>query len=735
MKFINRRSILGGIRNAGPQHCNRPCPSIGTAAKTGRDGVMSEQIENPRAASGGMSDVLREQLHRREEVCCKLEALPQSAAEDYPAQLEALRTEWKSLPEIPPEYAEILDKRFAAAEKAAENGAAEAEQRRRAHLAKINESAELHQKLDALLAAGELVTPAEVEALGKKWEACTAGLTPEESASEAFLAKFIPLRERMEAEQAAENARSEVVAKLTEELIALTAGEDMNLLKERKTAIETEYASLEKVAKAAADKYNDAHRKAAAKLAQHYETLDLARWESFTLKQDLCNELDRLVELPEAELPKAARRLQELREKWKQLGAVPKAKADEINPRYLEATRKLQHRVDEYYAHLRQQHKQAAAAKQELCEKAAALADSTEWNATAAAFKELQAAWKAIPGAGAQEKALFTAFRASADKFFNARSAWFDERNAKFEAIAETKRKLIAEAEQLAGESGESPAAVQRARQLRSEFMAAGRAGRAEQELSEKFNAALDKFFSGRREVFAGREEQSKKLIAEIDELAAHITDAAAADSRYRAIRRELKELGCRKTFQQEIKAGEKFEAAITSARTRVLADKLTLAKDIARSLASAWDEVKAGTPLEEGRLAIEHLDRFPKLAAAAALIGQAAAGDEKAKEKLAKSFENTAAERKRIIAELEKLVGIESKEEPKPAADDALALAAELTAAIAGNFAVSSAHESRPKSADPKQLLSEFTNAGLLESDALEASFERFDNAYSKIR
>ena len=148
---------------------------------------MSEQIENPRAASGGMSDTLREQLHQREEVCCKLEALPQSATEDYPARLEELRTEWQNLPEIPPEYAEILDKRFAAAVKNAEEGAAAVEQRRREHLAKINESVELHQKLDALLAAGELVTPAEVEALGKKWEACTAGLTPEESASEAFL--------------------------------------------------------------------------------------------------------------------------------------------------------------------------------------------------------------------------------------------------------------------------------------------------------------------------------------------------------------------------------------------------------------------------------------------------------------------------------------------------------------------------------------------------------------------
>ena len=702
---------------------------------------MSEQIENPqtdRAALGGMSGELREHLHRHEEVCRKLEELPASATEDYPAELQALRSAWSELPEVPPEYAEILDKRFLAAAEAAEKAAAEAAERQRKHLAKIRESAELHLELDKLIAAGELVVPAEVAALEKKWTEITCGLSEEESAAAAFLEKFAPLKERMAAEEAADQARSEAAAKLTEELVALTAGEDMDLLKDRKAAIETEYAAIGKVAKAAADRYNDAHRKAAAKLAQHYETLDLARWESFTLKQDLCNELDRLFELPESELPKAAKHLQELRDKWKQLGAVPKSKADEINPRYLEATRKLQHRVDEYYANLRQQHRQAAAAKQELCDKAVALAESTEWNATAAAFKELQAAWKAIPGAGAQEKALFAAFRASADKFFNARSAWFDERNAKFEGIAELKQKLLAEAEQLAAQqSGESPDAVQRAKQLRAEFMAAGRAGRIENELFDKFNAALDKFFSGRREAFAGREEQARKLVAEIDALTADPGDAAAAESRYRAIRRELRELGCRKTFQSEIKAGDRFEAALAAARGRQLTDKLTLSKTVARALAAAWADAKANGTLEEGKLAIENLDRFPKLASAAKLIGEAASGDEKAKEKLAKAFDNAAEERGRITAELEKLVGIESKEEPAAsAANDAMSLAAELTAAIAGNFAASSARaEAREKTLDPKQLLAEFASAGLLEADALEAAFERFDNAYAKVR
>lgn len=700
---------------------------------------MSEQIGNSqgdRAASGGMSDELRTHLHRREEVCRKLEVLSAATAEEDPSEISLLEAEWINLPEVPPEYAEILDKRFAATLKSAKAAASEMEARHRLRLSKINESAALHLELDKLIAAGEFVLPSEVDALGKKWAACTDGLTAEESAEEAFMVKFRPLQERMKEEVAAENARSEAAVKLAGELTALTAGEDMNLLKERKAAIEAEYAAIGKVPKSAADQYHDAHRKAAAKLAQHYETLDLARWESYTLKQDLCNELDQLAEMPDAELPKAARLLQDLRKKWKQLGAVPKAKAEEINPRYLEAVCKLQHRVDEYYENRRKQCRQAAVAKQDLCEKAAALADSIEWNATTAAFKELQAAWKAIPSAGTQEKALFTAFRASADRFFNARNAWFDERNARFERIAEIKRGLLAEAEQLTGQPVDSPEAVQRAKQLRREYLAAGRAGRAEQELSEKFDAAMDKFFSARREVFSKREKQAEMLVNEIDALTADLTDPSAADARYRAIRRELRDLGCRKTCRDEIKAGERFETALASSRAQLLLSKLALAKSVARALASAWECVKSGAGLEAGRLAIEGLEHFPKLSVAAQLIGQAATGDERAKEKLEKAFVSAMREHKRICSQLENLVGIEPAAAGNPVPDDALSLAAELTAAIADNFAASNTRSgARNKLADPKQLLSEFADAGLLEEADLEDSFARFERAYAKLR
>ncbi len=692
---------------------------------------MSEQIENPRnehASAGGISPQLRELLHRHEQLCAELEQLPQSTAGDYAAELARLSEAFRALPELPPEYAEILNRRFSDAVEAANRAAEAALARRKLLEERCEIAAKLSTELDRLAAAGDLLTLSEVQNLERRWSECVKEIPAGMIDLDSFAARLAPLREKLEAEAAAEAVRSEQVLKLAAELAELTAGENMDLLRDRKAAIETEFAAIERVPKAAFDRYNEAHRKAATKLAQHYETLDLARWESYTHKLDLCAELDKLAIVPDADLPKAARLLREIREKWKALGAVPKVKSDEINPRYLELTRALQHRVDEYFAGQRQLHKQAAADKQALVEKAAALADSTEWNATAAAIKELQAQWKAVPHAGAAEKGLFTAFRAAADRFFNARSAYFEERNKYYDGIAERKLALIAEAEALGDHSGE---AVRRAKQLRADFQAAGPAGRREPELSGRFNTALDKFFSGRREEFAGREKRSRELVAEIEAFAADFREPGAVEARVREIRSELRELACRSTYELEQKAFDKLDRAAGAARRRVLSDKLSLFKQAARAAAPLLDRCNAGEVVAAEEIEIEHAALFPKLNSALQLIPAASAGDGKAKERLEKLLHQAAKEHDRICSALEKLVGVEPVAEKK---DDAASLAAELAAAIAGNFAAGAA-KAQEKAVDPKQLLAEYLNAGLLDSAALEASFERFDRAGGQLR
>ena len=195
-------------------------------------------------------------------------------------------------------------------------------------------------------------------------------------------------------------------------------------------------------------------------------------------------------------------------------------------------------------------------------------------------------------------------------------------------------------------------------------------------------------------------------------------------------IRAELRELACRNTFDAEKKALAKFETALGAARSRVLCDKLSLVKSVARPLAEAWQKLKAGESVDPALLEIDHLDRFHRLHTAAELIRAAAGGDAKALKKLTRLEAAAQEEHDRINAALEKLAGIT----PAGEAAEPLSLAAELEAAIAGNFARSSA-AAEAKPADPGQLQNEYLNAGLLAPEALEESFRRFDAACAKLR
>ncbi|MDD3886524.1 MAG: DUF349 domain-containing protein [Victivallaceae bacterium] len=399
-------------------------------------------MEQNISTTGGISAALRDQLHECENVCERLEKLAagSTSVEDYPGAVKSLCDEFEAKCTLPPEYAEILRRRFDEAKEAAKIGELAAANAKREAASRLDECAALSRELDQLIAAGDLVTLGEVRKLESRWVERLKAVDPVLADAAGFESRLAPLRARLEAEEAVENQKVDQVNALTARLEALMTVEDVNAAQEAKKAIEAEFAAIDLPPKRAVDAYRASLHKVASKIGQFYETLDLARWESFTLKGDLCAELEKLVEAVEADLPAAAKRLRELREKWKTLGSVPRAHNEEINARYLEASRKLQHRIDEYYADARQKHREAAEAKKALCEQAAALAGSTDWGSSAAAFKELQAKWKDLPGAGSAEKALFTAFRASADQFFNARKAHFDERNAKFDAMPSARR-------------------------------------------------------------------------------------------------------------------------------------------------------------------------------------------------------------------------------------------------------------------------------------------------------
>ena len=648
-----------------------------------------------------ISEELRSVLHGKEKICADLAALAErSDVSDYAGAIAALCAEYANSGVIPQEYSEVLDKRFSEALEVAKKGAEAFEKRQQ-------QRAGLAAETEQLLAAGDLVTLNEISALEKR----IADLNGDAE----LLTKLAPVKERLLAEAEAERAAVEAVTALTEELIALTAQEDISSLHDRKPEIEKAFAAITKAPRSVISRYQEAHRKAATRLAQHYETLDLARWESYTLKLDICNELEKLNETPAAELGGISKKLNDLREKWKQLGSVPKEKNDEINPRYLDLTRKLQHRIDEYFANKRQLQKLAATEKQKICDEVEALADSTEWNNTAAKFRAFQEQWKTLERAGAQEAALFARFRAAADKFFTARKAALDERDRIVKAAVARKKELITEAQNLTD--------VRRAKQLREEYRNSGSAGRKEPELFKEFNAAMDKFFAGRREEINAKEARARELIAEVETLCANPQDAL---TRTREIKDELRNISCRETRFDEQKVWQKFEAALAKVREAERQKRIAASGDAVQELAALYSKFLAGETIELPEDGI--WSAFPKLQSFATLLAAAVAGDAKAAEKLAKQSAAALAEREAICAKLEKLAGNKSDD----SANEPLSLAMELEVAMMGNFGKSSAKSAMPVE-DPKVLAADFAACGIVPAEKLAGLQARVDAA-SKI-
>lgn len=642
---------------------------------------------------------LRECLHKKEDICSALENLANGNSGNYQDEINRLSEEYHAAGSVPPEFAELLDKRFAEAVQSAKNGEV-------LFLERQQRIAKLDAEVDSLIAADELATLPEVA----KLEKLISDLAPQSG----LLERLAPLKSRLEAEDAAVKAAENAVNALADELETLTAQDDITLLHERKPALEAAFAELANIPRKAAQRYQDAHRKASIKIAQHYETLDLARWESYTRKLDLCTELEKLLAVPESGMSEASKKLNEIREQWKNLGSVPKEKSEEINPRYLELTRQLQHKVDEFFARKRQTQKLAAAEKEKLISAAEALADSTEWKSTAEKMRDLQAQWKLLPRTGSSENELFQRFHTAADKFFTARKAALDARDKRFQELENRKRALVTEAENLTD--------TRKARQLREDFRAVGFCGKNDQALYAQFNAAMDKFFNARREENASKNEEAKALIAEIITLTA---TPAESLPRIREIREKLRSLSCRDTRKDEQAALNEFDTALNAQRKAEQLKREENSDAIALTLAAALDAWHAGETPELP--APETLSGYNKFQTFAAALAAAISGDAKAAEKVEKLVAAARAERERICAGLEKLAGSEN-EKSSP-----LDLAQELQFAMLGNFG-KSASETSARATDPQQLCSEFANSGIVPQQELNEFLTRFNAAKSII-
>ena len=225
------------------------------------------------------------------------------------------------------------------------------------------------------------------------------------------------------------------------------------------------------------------------------EADDWKRFANASIQEQLCVKMEALkaVDDPEA----ISRTVRELQQQWREAADVPRAQADALWRRFKTAHDEVWSRCEAYFAAQAQERADNLAKKLALCEKAEALAGSTQWIQTAEEIKTLQAEWKTIgPVSRGKEKTIWDRFRAACDRFFTRRHEDLAERKVVWAQNLAKKDALCVRAEALA-ESTDWDQAAAEIKKLQAEWRTIGPVKKSKSEaVWNRFRAACDRFFA-----------------------------------------------------------------------------------------------------------------------------------------------------------------------------------------------------------------------------------------------
>lgn len=166
------------------------------------------------------------------------------------------------------------------------------------------------------------------------------------------------------------------------------------------------------------------------------------------LKEDIAAEAEQIA--AGTDWRNGANRLRDLLERWKALPRLDRAADDALWRRFSSARTTYTRHRKQHFGELNEKREVARGVKEQLATEAESLADSTEWGATAARFRDLMRQWKAAgPAPKDVDDQLWGRFRGAQDTFFSARDAANARLDEEFAENEKVKERLLEEAERL----------------------------------------------------------------------------------------------------------------------------------------------------------------------------------------------------------------------------------------------------------------------------------------------
>jgi hypothetical protein len=198
--------------------------------------------------------------------------------------------------------------------------------------------------------------------------------------------------------------------------------------------------------------------------------------ENFEAKSALCEKVETIAQTEikdSTDWNALTKEIENIQKEWKKIGFASKKENQKVYDRFRAACDDFFAKKREFYAGFKNQMQDNLARKVELCEKAEALKDSTDWKKTSDDYIELQKQWKEIgPVSRKKSEQVWKRFRAACDAFFENRDKHFGSVNSEQSENLEKKRAIIDEVR--AYEAGDKDDAREAMRDFQERWNAIG---------------------------------------------------------------------------------------------------------------------------------------------------------------------------------------------------------------------------------------------------------------------
>ena len=481
-----------------------PPPAPASASPPAAPGAVAdddqEAVRYDDLLSRHAEDLLQQasRVASRVALCEAVEALGDG---DDPGRIDAALDAWAALPAPAGVEGESLQRRFA-------NAVDSWRQRREAWDAKAGRRARMEAASAELEAIAEIADAAEVERRHAQARQAWTGLQSMEGVDADVQERYARAVARLESRQAdgrrdvarrEEEGRARIQSLCAQaERLALAPAPSLKecerTLREARAALDAPAGAVKKDREALMSRLRAARASLYTRVHELRETEDWKRWANLGVQEDLCREAEALVQ--ENDLPKAARLLRDLDERWKQASQAPKAQADPLWQRFRTARAQMRSRCAVHFAEVRATRAESVRRKEALIAEAESLAVSTDWARTAERLRAMQGEWRSTgPGTRAKSDELWARFRAAGGRFFTRQKDDRTRRRSERAKSLEQKQALCAQAEALA-EATDWDRAAADMRRIQAEWRSAGAVPKDKSDaLSLRFRQAADRFF------------------------------------------------------------------------------------------------------------------------------------------------------------------------------------------------------------------------------------------------